>query len=325
MFTPAINLKPKSINDSNKEAVKPKIIVQNSPIVPVMSQTTSINEWEEFLSIEDEYNPAIPNEYEKIIQERRERKREERKRQRSPSPLYGRKSNSGFANRRHSSDEEENNFRPSNNRGTAIAPPKSLQENTTIVDTKIANINTYGASNVAAKIMAKYGFKDGQGLGKQEQGISTALQVEKTSKRGGRIINESDMTAVPPPQMNNEPLINQQPNSPGHSEESITEMMKNPSKVIVLRNMVGPGEVDDELEPEVKEECRSKYGEVVTVHIIEMPNVIPEETVRIFVEFTRIESAIKALVDLNGRFFGGRQVRCAFYSAENYENFIFDA
>lgn len=208
------------------------------------------------------------------------------------------------------------------NRGTAIAPPKSLQGDT-IVDTKIANINTYGASNVAAKIMAKYGFKDGQGLGKQEQGISTALQVEKTSKRGGRIINESDMTAVPPPQMNDSSSV--QPNTPTNSEESITEMMKNPSKVIVLRNMVGPGEVDDELEPEVKEECRSKYGEVITVHIVEMPNTIPEETVRIFVEFTRIESAIKALVDLNGRFFGGRQVRCAFYSTENYENFIFDA
>lgn len=134
------------------------------------------------------------------------------------------------------------------------------------------------------------------------------------------------MSAVPPPMLDSPPTAPQPVATPSAgSEESITEMMKNPSKVIVLRNMVGPGEVDDELEPEVKEECRSKYGEVVTVHITEMPNVIPEETVRIFVEFSRIESAIKALVDLNGRFFGGRQVRCAFYSTENYENFIFDA
>ena len=29
--------------------------------------------------------------------------------------------------------------------------------------------------------------------------------------------------------------------------------------------MVGPGEVDEELEPEVKEECEAKYGEVVSV------------------------------------------------------------
>lgn len=165
--------------------------------------------------------------------------------------------------------------------------------------------------------MAKYGFKDGQGLGKQEQGISMALQVEKTSKRGGRIIHEKEIVSSPT-------VSEPQPAPASSQEQSITEMMKAPSKVIMLRNMVGPGEVDDELEPEVKEECNRKYGEVITVHIVEMPNVTPEETVRIFVEFTRIESAIKALVDLNGRFFGGRQVRCVFYSGEKYENFIFD-
>lgn len=36
--------------------------------------------------------------------------------------------------------------------------------------------------------MQKYGFREGQGLGKHEQGLSTALSVEKTSKRGGKII-----------------------------------------------------------------------------------------------------------------------------------------
>ena len=41
--------------------------------------------------------------------------------------------------------------------------------------------------------MAKYGYKKGQGLGKSEQGMSTALYVEKTSKRGGKIIHEKDI------------------------------------------------------------------------------------------------------------------------------------
>jgi splicing factor 45 len=41
--------------------------------------------------------------------------------------------------------------------------------------------------------MAKYGYKEGQGLGKKEQGMSTALLVEKTSKRGGKIIHEKDI------------------------------------------------------------------------------------------------------------------------------------
>jgi splicing factor 45 len=41
--------------------------------------------------------------------------------------------------------------------------------------------------------MAKMGYKQGAGLGKSEQGMSTALQVEKTSKRGGKIIHENDI------------------------------------------------------------------------------------------------------------------------------------
>ena len=43
--------------------------------------------------------------------------------------------------------------------------------------------------------MARMGYKQGQGLGKKEQGMSTALQVEKTSKRGGKIIHEKDLSA----------------------------------------------------------------------------------------------------------------------------------
>lgn len=84
--------------------------------------------------------------------------------------------------------------------------------------------------------------------------------------------------------------------------------------------MVGPGEVDDDLEPEVKDECNTKYGDVARVIIHEVIEAAPEEAVRIFVEFKRIESAIKAVVDLNGRFFGGRQVKAGFYSSQKLDN-----
>lgn len=72
--------------------------------------------------------------------------------------------------------------------------------------------------------------------------------------------------------------------------------MKAPSKVVLLRNMVGPGDVDNDLEPEVKDECNTKYGDVISCVINEIKDVVPEEAVRIFVEFKRIESAIKGLL-----------------------------
>lgn len=50
------------------------------------------------------------------------------------------------------------------------------------------SVCVFFSGTVAHKIMQKYGFREGQGLGKHEQGLSTALSVEKTSKRGGKII-----------------------------------------------------------------------------------------------------------------------------------------
>lgn len=177
--------------------------------------------------------------------------------------------------------------------------------------------------------MAKYGFKDGQGLGKSEQGMSIALQVEKTSKRGGRIIHEKELIqpagSESPPFEMPAPVTNPMPPPPAipfSQEPSITEMMKAPSKVVLLRNMVAPEGIDDELKDEVRDECNTKYGDVISIVIKELPNRAPEESVRIFVEFKRIESAIKAVVDLNGRYFGGRQVRAGFYSQDKYENLM---
>ncbi|KAF5277810.1 hypothetical protein FQR65_LT03791, partial [Abscondita terminalis] len=248
---------------------------QTRKAIPSIPSFSSEYDW----NVDNEYDPLWPNEYEKIVKELRDNQPVVK-----PARAGG---------------------------GVAIAPPPSLQEPPEVVVPALSKLqaNTYDGSSVAAKIMAKYGFKEGQGLGKQEQGMSMALQVEKTSKRGGRIIHEKEII-IPPA-----------PNNEVKSEQTITEIMKTPGKVVLLRNMVGPGEVDDELEPEVKDECNTKYGEVATVTIHEVPNVEPEDSVRIFVEFRRIESAIKAVVDLNGRFFGGRQVKATFYDADKFYNF----
>ena len=116
--------------------------------------------------------------------------------------------------------------------GAAIAPPPSLQENTTSTSMNLNN-PVSGGLGVAAKIMAKYGFKEGQGLGRQQQGISTALQVEKTSKRGGRIINEKEI--MPPPPFSNVPPPAAAAAAAAKPDLTIAEIMKNPSKVIYLR------------------------------------------------------------------------------------------
>jgi len=393
-MTPVANLRAKRTTDSDNflpVTVAAKSIVINTNLgPPPVLESIKADDWD----FVDEYDPQWPNEYEKLKdktkncekprnvgssnnREERDRDRDrDRKRNRSGRrDVYNHDNSppamkfSGFGQRQ----SEEDIYTPptpgsvaKQGGGAAIAPPPSLS-----IDNGDSSSNVtipYSASSVAAKIMAKYGFKDGQGLGKSEQGMSVALQVEKTSKRGGRIIHEKDGFVLPlaapsSPPLSQLPPVNATPTisssiaapaaampppslpvpltgAESETEPSITEIMKAPSKVVLLRNMVGPGDVDEELEPEVKDECNTKYGDVNSVIIHETFGTVPEDAVKIFVEFKRIESAIKglfilltliciyvtlfyltAVVDLNGRFFGGRQVRAGFYNFDKFRSF----
>lgn len=94
------------------------------------------------------------------------------------------------------------------------------------------------------------------------------------------------------------------------------------SRVVLLQNMVGPGEVDAELQDEVKGECSETYGPVTKCVIYEVTGkVSAEEAVRIFVQFSNAEDATKALTGLNGRFFGGRKVKAEYYDEGKFERF----
>ncbi|OBZ91163.1 Splicing factor 45 [Choanephora cucurbitarum] len=97
-------------------------------------------------------------------------------------------------------------------------------------------------------------------------------------------------------------------------------LLETPTHVVLLTNMVGPGEVDDLLQQETAEEC-SKYGKVERCLIFEVPKgQIPDDrAVRIFVKFAGIESAKQAVNDLNGRFFGGRVVSATFFDTIRFE------
>ncbi|XP_045494990.1 splicing factor 45 isoform X2 [Colias croceus] len=324
VLTPVIDLKSKQKDEDEPNSDSPKSQSK------VLSATLNVRDFD--WNVANEYDPMWPNDYEKVAKDMQAKRLQTDGGDRDRSD---RKRKSRFGDEEDAipektlipmqPEEEEAEEISKRAAGAAIAPPPSLTAETPSPPPMLPtpspgfSIGGYGASSVAAKIMAKYGFKEGQGLGKKEQGMSVALQVEKTSKRGGRIIHEKDSGSMPPPSFAMPaPPGPDSPNSQAKQEPSITEIMKSPSKVVLLRNMVGPGDVDDELEPEVKDECNTKYGEVVKVVIFEMPNAPSDEAVRIFVEFKRIESAIKAVVDLNGRFFGGRQVKAGFYSVEKF-------
>lgn len=96
---------------------------------------------------------------------------------------------------------------------------------------------------------------------------------------------------------------------------------KSESTVMVLRNMVEIGDVDEELENEVTDEC-SKFGNVTRVVIYQEKQGEEDDApviVKIFVKFSTVPEVEQAVANLNGRWFGGKTITAEIYDDEKFE------
>ncbi|KAM9349687.1 poly(U)-binding-splicing factor PUF60a isoform 1-T1 [Symphorus nematophorus] len=99
-------------------------------------------------------------------------------------------------------------------------------------------------------------------------------------------------------------------------------LRKQESTVMVLRNMVGPDDIDDDLEGEVTEEC-GKFGRVKRVIIYQERQGEEDDAdiiVKIFVEFSEVAEMNRAIQALNHRWFGGRKVAAEVYNQERFDS-----
>lgn len=93
----------------------------------------------------------------------------------------------------------------------------------------------------AARMMAKWGHKEGQGLGANASGIIEPLTVEKATTHGKA--NTKSAGKGPGGVSGRGKIINA-----NEDEKTREDKLRfgNPSKVVVLTNMVGPEDVDDD-------------------------------------------------------------------------------
>eukprot|EP00929_Paragymnodinium_shiwhaense_P043586 TRINITY_DN22406_c0_g1_i1.p1 TRINITY_DN22406_c0_g1~~TRINITY_DN22406_c0_g1_i1.p1 ORF type:complete len:401 (+),score=133.23 TRINITY_DN22406_c0_g1_i1:161-1363(+) len=161
----------------------------------------------------------------------------------------------------------------------------------------------------ATKMMKKMGWKEGSGLGKDQQGMSTPLVLQKTSSASGKIVEGQKREAPAAPQ--GQPEAKKPASAGGPSKKA-------PTRVLLLNNLVGAGEVDEDLEEETAEEA-SKYGKIKKCVIKEIKGLPDNQAVRIFLEYEKQEGCVKAFADMNGRYFGGRVVKAQFFDEARFE------
>ncbi|GIJ82401.1 hypothetical protein Asppvi_000909 [Aspergillus pseudoviridinutans] len=176
-----------------------------------------------------------------------------------------------------------------------------------------------GQKGFAERLLAKYGWTKGSGLGATGSGIVKPLQVkvEKQKKRpdseGGGFVTPAGRGKII-----------------GGKRKADEEEGKfgRMSEVIVLKGMLEGMDLDAELEgdqdgglmQEIGEECSEKYGRVERVFISrESGSPVP-----VFVKFTNQLSALRAVNALEGRVFNGNTITARFYDTQKFEEGIYD-
>lgn len=186
-----------------------------------------------------------------------------------------------------------------------VSEPASLTSNSSVITTASTtvqnNATSPGSQKAAAdEVLKKAHDKQQEELQKKlmEEGEPQTLQQQETMSIKGQNARHLVMQRL---------------------------MRPSDSKVVILRNMVGPDDVDELLKEEIQEEC-SKFGVVERVIIYNEKQTDNEEDetadviVKIFVEFSLAWETEQARDALNGRYFGGRLVRAELYDQALFEH-----
>lgn len=175
-----------------------------------------------------------------------------------------------------------------------------------------------GQAKFAERLMAKYGWEKGQGLGKEGTGVTSALYAKadkrkkKSDAEGGGFVTPAQTGRI---------LGGTKSKIGKEAEEGKFGIM---SEVVRLEGMLLGLDVQAELMredgnimQEIGEECNDKYGNVERVYI--HSNTQSSSGAFVFVHFTQQLSALRAVNALEGRVFNGNEIKARFWNKEKFD------
>ena len=168
-----------------------------------------------------------------------------------------------------------------------------------------------GQAGFAERLLSKYGWSKGQGLGANQQGIVNPLYA-KADKRKKK--SDADGGGFVTPASTGKILGGYKPKA-GDEEGKFGAM----SEVIRLEHMLDGMDLDKEMTKgeggimqEIGEECGEKYGSVERVYIHRVGSPV------VFVQFVSQLSGLRAVNALEGRVFGGNTITARFWPTEEF-------
>lgn len=175
-----------------------------------------------------------------------------------------------------------------------------------------------GQAKFAERLMAKYGWSKGQGLGKEGTGLTSALYAKadkrkkKSDAEGGGFVTPAQTGRI---------MGGGKSKAGKEAEGGKFGAM---SEVVRLEGMLQGIDVqaeimreDGNIMQEIGEECGEKYGNVERVYIHSNP--ASELGALVFVHFTQPLSALRAVNALEGRVFNGNTIKAIFWPKEKFD------